>query len=83
MPPFRSGVAPIHGIAEGRQREGNWTIEEKREYLTALSMKIWDTEEELAKWKAEKFELMNSLQSDLRSARDGGVPTRARSLQRA
>ena len=89
MPRFTPGVTPLQTIDEGcqRRREGSWhrdwTVQEKREYLTALSGKIWDMEEELAQWKAKKFEVMNSLQADLRSPRNCGIQATPRSLQRA
>jgi hypothetical protein len=40
-------------------------------------------EEALAQWRAERSEVMNSLQADLRSVRDYGIQAAAPSLQRA
>jgi hypothetical protein len=41
--------------------------QEKRRYLTVLSDLVWDIEAELAQVKGARAELMNSLQSDMRT----------------
>jgi hypothetical protein len=43
---------------------GDLSLEEKREYLNVLSDIVWDIESELAKAKAERAALMNSIQAD-------------------
>lgn len=43
---------------------GHLSLEEKREYLHVLSDIVWDIESELARCKAERAALMNSIQAD-------------------
>ena len=43
-------------------------VQEKREYLSVLCDVVWDIETELARAKAERAELMSSLQRDLDAA---------------
>ncbi|CCH87935.1 Transcriptional regulator, MarR family (fragment) [Modestobacter italicus] len=46
--------------------------QEKRRHLTLLSESIWDIEDQLARARAARAELMTSLQSDIRSGSTAG-----------
>ena len=47
-------------------------IQEKRRHLTLLSESIWDIEDQLARARAARAELMTSLQYDIRSGSEVG-----------
>ena len=49
-----------------RRSPADLDLEGKRSHLQALSDVVWDLETELARAKAERADLMTSMQADLR-----------------